>query len=75
MAGNTLLCDNLKTVYVEDGCTANIRYSVKESTAILPLKSTTARGQLLWSLRTLKDVVVPDGVINIGSNWFYGCDV
>ena len=71
MASSTLLCDSLKTVHVEDGCIANVRYSIKESTAISPVKSTALHGQLLWNLRTLKVVVIPDGIINIGSDWFY----
>ena len=31
--------------------------------------------QRVWDLRSLKQVVIPDGVEKIGSYWFYGTDV
>ena len=29
----------------------------------------------VWSLRELKDVIIPEGTERIGNHWFYGCDI
>ena len=75
IGSGTLPCDGLKWVHVKDSCIADVRHLVKEQTKILPLRPKTVLGLLLWDLRKLGTVVVPDGIVSIGSYWFYGSHV
>ena len=67
-------CSSLKAVWVEDGCPENIRSAVGDHVGILR-KSTKVGDQLLWDLRKLNELVIPDGTKLIGKHWFCGCGV
>ena len=67
-------CGNLKVVWVEDGCTADIRSAVGDHVGVLR-KSTKIGDQLLWDLRKLNEISLPNGIERIGKHWFCGCDV
>ena len=67
-------CYSLKAVWVEDGCPENIRSAVGDHVGILR-KSTKVGDQLLWDLRKLNELVIPDGTKLIGKHWFCGCGV
>lgn len=67
-------CCHLKTVYVGDGCTADVGGSVGD-TAILPSRKITVGETPLWDLRQLKHIVLPDGLEKIGNYWFSASDV
>lgn len=59
-------CENLKTIYVEDGCEASLLYAcVPDSTKVGPLPDATLGNARIWDLRKLKDVVIPDGTEKI----------
>lgn len=63
-------CPGLKTVYVDDSSSINVGRYVRLSVAVLPAKRTLVAGELLWTLRTLREVVVPSGTTRIGRYWF-----
>ena len=67
-------CENLKVVWVEDGCRAEISdMYTSSSVKIGPLAGTMVTSMRVWDLRTLKAVVIPDGVTFVGNYWFFGC--
>lgn len=47
-----------------------VRQYVGDFIATRPLRQTFASGQPVWNLRVLKDVVIPEGVEQIGCYWF-----
>lgn len=59
-------------VYVEDGCGLNIRNYVEDSVMILPVM---VGDKPLRDLRRLSEVVIPEGVETIESNWFSHSDI
>lgn len=65
-------CLRLKVVWVRDGCRVNIKRCVNDSVAVLPM---TMLGSLsLRDPRMQKDVVIPEGVQEIGEGWFKRCE-
>lgn len=69
-------CENLKTVWVEDGCRADLsEVGVPDTAKIGPFFGTFVMGTRVWDLRGLKAVVIPDGAEFIGSYWFYRCEI
>ena len=69
-------CENLETIYVEDGCSAHRPYTtILTSTKVGPPLGTFVGGVNVWDLRELREIVIPDGVERIGNHWFYGTDV
>ena len=68
-------CDNLRTVWADPSCAADIRRHLRHRVAILPLRQTTVGGQRLWDLRVQKEVVVPEGIEEIGNYWFASSDI
>lgn len=64
-------CLRLKVVWVRDGCRVNVKRCVNDSVAVLPMM----QGSLsLRDLRTQNDVVIPEGVQEIGEGWFKRCE-
>lgn len=69
-------CENLKVVWVEDGCRAEISdMYVSSSVKIGPLAETMVASMRVWDLRVLTDVVLPNGITFVGSHWFYECEI
>lgn len=68
-------CENLRIVYVEDGCRAAVSGSVPDTTQVRPLSGAMCGGVMLSDLRSLRAVAIPDGITRIGSYWFHDCDV
>ena len=65
-------CFEIKTIWVGNSSVADSlrRGYYSDSVAILPARSTMVGDRLLWDLRKLKDVVIPEGVLEIGKQWF-----
>ena len=69
-------CVDLRTIRVEDGCSACLyQGDVPEATTIQPLSVTKAGNARVLDLRDLRLVVIPDGVERVGNHWFWGCGV
>ena len=58
-------CWKPKTVWVEEGCALDIRKYVDDHTVVFPA-GLMAGARSLRDLRELKDVVIPDGLQEIG---------
>ena len=67
-------CKNLNIVWVEDGCTSDVRYHVQNPVVVLK-KNTKVKDQLLWMLREQKNVELPEGIKEIGDRWFMGSQI
>ena len=66
-------CENLKKIYVEDGCEADLsNIKIQNSTKVGPLPETMVGNVRVWDLRGCKDIVIPEGVETIGNYWFWG---
>lgn len=64
-------CGSLSTIYVEDGCEADLfDLNISDSTHVGPLPETMVGGVRVWDLRKLKDAVIPEGTERIGNHWF-----
>lgn len=63
-------CDNIQVVWVGDECIPDVKDYICGSARILPAKGITVGSQLLWDLRALSEVVIPEGIEKIGSHWF-----
>ena len=48
---------------------------MKNQVKVLPPRQTAAGSSLLWDLRALKDVVLPEGISRIGDYWFMRTDI
>lgn len=69
-------CENLRTVYVGDGCSICLSDAeLPPSVEVRPVAETLVGGARLRDLRAQKSVVIPDGVQKIGDRWFYSCGV
>ena len=69
-------CKSLKTVFVEDGCSADLSLTeVLRSAKVGPPPDTFVGGVKVWDLRKQKEIVFPEGAERIGNHWFYGADV
>lgn len=64
-------CFQLRVVWVKKGLTLDVRKSARTYVSVLPLE-TTVRGRLLWDLRGLSEVVIPEDVEKVESEWFSG---
>lgn len=67
-------CWSLKIIWVEDGCAPDIRKCAGQDVAIFPTR-TMASDKLLRDLRRQKDVVIPEGVREIGERWFWNTGI
>ena len=69
-------CDNLQTIYVEDGCEASfIRADIPDSTRVIPLSTPMIGGIAIQDLRKMKNVVISKGTEKIGNYWFWGSGI
>ena len=55
---------------MEDDFGFNLKNIVNSSVTILPSKQILVGDRLLWDLRALKEVVIPEGVERIAGYWF-----
>lgn len=60
----------LSVIWVEDGCAAAVRSSMNYPAAIIPAGQKRVGDELLMDLRNLKDVTIPEGIQEIGEQWF-----
>lgn len=70
-------CSKIKVIWVGNSSTAdslrgNYCYN---SLAILPARSTMVGDRFLWGLRRMKNVVLSEGVREIGERWFMNSGV
>ena len=65
-------CKNLKSVFVEDACPVDVRRFVSVRTTILPPENTAVQKTSVWTLRALKNLVLPNGLERVGDYWFEG---
>ena len=65
-------CPEIKAIWVGNSSVADSlrRGYCPDSVTILPARSTMVGDRLLWDLRKLKEVVIPEGVQEIGERWF-----
>ena len=59
---------------MEDGFAPAVN-SLEDHMEVLPHPSTAVAGALLWDLRALREVNIPDGAERIGSYWFAGTGI
>ena len=59
-------CDKLKVIWVEDGCTADVRSSVSDFVTIISANQKTMGYTFFMDLRKQKNVVIPEGVQALG---------
>ena len=55
-------CPSLRTIWVAGGCAVDVRGAVHDSMSILPAKDVTFGGRLLWDLRALGKIVLPEKI-------------
>ena len=67
-------CERLKTIYVENGFAPTVKF-LESYLEVLPEPHTMVGNCLLWDLRALQDVVIPEGIEQIGSYWFTSVSV
>ena len=60
----------LKTIYVEEGFELNVEHEFYYLPVISPSRRIRVGTELLWDLRALKAVAIPEGVEKIGAYWF-----
>lgn len=61
---------------VEDSCEACLLgTNIPESVVVGPPSGTMAGNTLVWDLRNVKCVVIPDGVERVGNHWFWRSDI
>lgn len=63
-------CGHLRVVYVNDCNCANIENRVDPGVMILPAMHISVGDRLLWDMRMLKNVTLPDLLENIEDYWF-----
>ena len=57
----------LKTIYVEEGFELNVEHEFYGLPVISPCRRIRVGTELLWDLRALKAVAIPEGVEKIGA--------
>ena len=71
-------CRHLRLIWTEDESPANLREigagPLKTLGAEVIPKSTRLGSMLLWDLRALRELVLPEETGSIGTRRFYGCD-
>ena len=59
---------------VEDGCTADLYSNVPYCAAIVSTKDRAIKNVPILDLRRQKEIVLPEGICEIGDYWFRGCE-
>ena len=64
-------CSRLRTVYVWEGC-PDVQKLVRSPAQVVQIPSgiTDVGGRLLRDLRAAREVVLPDGLREVGAGWF-----
>ena len=62
-------------VWVEDGCTADVRSSVTDSVAIISASQKVKGYSVFTNLRKQKNMVIPEGVQVFGEQWFNNSEI
>lgn len=69
-------CENLKVIYVENGCEASLcDTGVMYPTKVGPPLETMLGSRRVWKFRGIRRVIIPDGIEKIGNHWFWGSNV
>ena len=68
-------CDRLETIFVESGCAVDVRRCVGDRVRIAVDGRISVGGQSLEALHALRELVIPDGVEEIGDYWFEGSGI
>ena len=63
-------CPKINVVWVENSSVVDSLKHDYNLMAVFSKRSTMVGNKFLWDLRRLKDVVVPEGVQEIGEQWF-----
>lgn len=72
---DAFLCGRrLRVVWVQEGCAADVRAGAGRSVAVFS-RQTMVGDRLLWDLRALREVALPDGIQRIGCKWFSGSEI
>ena len=58
-------CAELTAIWVKDGCTADVRKSVRDSVKIYSAKDVMIRDKFIWDVPKLKKVIIPEGLEKI----------
>ena len=67
-------CVNIQVIWVDNGSAVDDLRKA-HSAAILLGRSTMVGDKLLRDFRRLKDVIIPEGVLEIGEQWFMNSEV
>ena len=68
-------CLNHPKIYIDDGFPHDLHANPLDGASGGPPPGTLAGGVLVWDLRTLRHVVIPEGTERIGNHWFYNCGI
>ena len=69
-------CDALRNIYMEDGCEASLSDTgIVGAVQVSPVPETMMENTRVWDLRRLKDIIIPEGVKRVGSQWFWESEV
>ena len=70
-------CPEIKTIWVGKSSVADYlrKNYFRDSVVILPARSTMVGDRLLWELRKQREVVIPEGVQEIGGHWFKSSEI
>ena len=69
-------CANLKIVYVGGDCEASLLdLGLPDSARVVPLQNVLVEGVNVLDLRSLRQIVIPEGVEKIGNHWFWGASI
>ena len=63
-------CPTIDIVWVENSSVVDSLKQDYNLMAVFSKRSTMVGTKLLWDLRRLKDVTIPDGTLEIGEQWF-----
>lgn len=68
-------CDRLEVIFVESGCAVDVRRCVGDRVRIAVEGRISVGGQSLEALRAARELVIPDGVEEVGDYWFEGSGI
>ena len=68
------ICPDFSVVWVKGSCTADIEDAVPYYVAIIPTKDKLIKNVPILDLRRQKEIVLSEGICEIGDYWFRGCE-
>ena len=60
---------------MEDDCTVDFADKIPDHVTIIPIKDRAIKNVPILDLRRQKEIVLPDGICEIGDYWFRDCKV